>query len=78
MTPAGSSARAGGAARRNIDLSGARAQYSGFPRRYTVIRYRIDDRRSIYVTTVGRTRKSDGDHDYVGLAQARPNNYCMN
>ena len=24
-------------------------------------------------TDVCRTRKSDGDHDYVGLAQARPN-----
>ena len=48
----------------------ARAQYSGFPRRYTVIRYRIADRQ----TSDGRrTRKSDGDHDYVGLAQARPN-----
>ena len=45
----------------------ARAQFSGFPRRYTVIRYRTDR------LDVCRTRKSDGDHDYVGLAQARPN-----
>ena len=48
----------------------ARAQFSGFPRRYTVIRYRTATDRRMYVR---RTRKSDGDHDYVGLAQARPN-----
>ena len=45
VTPAGSSARAGGAARHNIDID-----LSGFPRRYiyTVTRYRIDDRRSLH------------------------------
>ena len=64
--PARSRARAGGAYIASIRR--ARAQFSGFPRRYTVIRYRTDR------LDVCRTRKSDGDHDYVGLAQARPNN----
>ena len=43
--PAGSRARAGGAAHADIDsIRRARAQFSGFPRRYTVIRYRTDRR----------------------------------
>ena len=61
-------------ARRNLGIRRARAQYSGFPRRYTVIRYRIADRQ----TSDGRIyvghQKVMEDHDYVGLAQARPNN----
>ena len=58
--PAGSRARAGGAAQ----ISGARS----FPVFHVDIRlYAIGQ------TDVCRTRKSDGDHDYVGLAQARPN-----
>ena len=46
--PARSRARAGGAARipdMDIDsIRRGRAQFSGFPRRYTVIRYRTDRR----------------------------------
>ena len=59
-------------ARRGYSIRRARAQFSGLPRRYTVIRYRTD--RRMYIC---RTRKSDGDHDYVRLAQARSNYTCM-
>ena len=67
-------------ARRNlpyrVPVSGARAR--SIPVFHVDIRLyaigsRIDRRRQ---TDVRRTPKGDGDHDYVGLAQARPNHVC--
>ena len=52
-------------ARRNLIVSGARAR--------SIPVFHVD----IRLYAIGSTdRKSDGDHDYVRLAQARPNYRC--
>ena len=75
--PARSRARAGGAGAAQFNsIRRAREQYSGFPRRYTVTRYRIrgaDRQSDVYTYVYTHAYIGHGDHDYVGLAQARPN-----
>ena len=57
-------------ARRNLIVSGARAR--SIPVFHVDIRLYAIGSDQTDVRRIRRTRKSDGDHDYVGLAQARP------